>query len=61
MLRPALAAVLFLALPATVMAQGNQTPINLLPPPPREAVPPVPAADKPLLDEPSPNFQPLRP
>lgn len=62
MLRPALAAVLFLALPAAGMAQGSQAPINLLPPPPpREAVPPVPAADKPLLDEPSPNFQPLRP
>lgn len=64
MLRPALAAALILLLPAVAGAQGNtQAPINLLPPPaaPRETVPPVPAADKPLLDEPSPNFQPLRP
>lgn len=64
MLRPVLAAALILLLPVVADAQSNtQAPINLLPPPTaaREAVPPVPAADKPLLDEPSPNFQPLRP
>lgn len=60
MLRPALAAALILAFP---LAAAAQAPINLLPPanPVREALPPVPAADKPLLDEPSPNFQPIRP
>ncbi|MCR6630817.1 MAG: hypothetical protein NVV74_12640 [Magnetospirillum sp.] len=64
MLRPTLVAALFLASPAIALAQGTQQPINLLPPPApptREALPPVPAADKPLLDEPSPTFQPLRP
>lgn len=72
MLRPALAAALILALPvaaaaqsahAPVHAQSAQAPLNLLPPSSaaRETAPPVPAADKPLLDEPSPSFQPLRP
>lgn len=62
MLRSTLVAVLVLALPAIAAAQGVQAPINLLPPPgPRETLPPVPAADKPLLEEPSPSFQPLRP
>lgn len=62
MLRPTLVAALLLALPAIAIAQGTQAPINLLPPAgPREAVPPVSTADKQLLDEPSPSFQPLRP
>lgn len=61
MLRPLLAAALVLALPSLAMTQGSQTPINLLPPAPREAAPPVPPVDKPLLEEPSPGFQPLRP
>ncbi|MGE5514557.1 MAG: hypothetical protein ACM31D_01925 [Bacteroidota bacterium] len=64
MLRPALAAALILAVPTLAAAQGSQAPINLLPPSTtttHEAMPPVPAADKPLLDEPAPNFQPLRP
>lgn len=61
MLRPLLAAALVLALPSLAMAQGSQAPVNLLPPAPREAAPQVPPADKPLLEEPSPGFQPLRP
>ncbi len=62
MLRSTLAAVLFVTLPAIAAAQGNQAPINLLPPAaPREAPPNIPAADKPLLEEPTPGFQPLRP
>lgn len=68
MLRPALAAALVLAIPMGaaaqgVAAQGVQAPINLLPPSNsvHETLPPVPAADKPLLDEPAPNFQPMRP
>lgn len=42
--------------------QQAQQPINLLPP--REHIQPsapIPAADKPLLEEPEPNFQPIRP
>lgn len=61
MLRPTLVATVILAAPALAFAQGSQAPVNLLPPPQREVVPPVPPADKPLLDEPSPNFQPVRP
>jgi len=61
MLRPLLAAALVLALPSLAMAQGSQAPVNLLPPAPREAAPQIPPADKPLLEEPSPGFQPLRP
>lgn len=69
MLRPLLAAALVLALSSQTMAQAmaqamtqdSQTPINLLPPAPREAAPSVPSDDKPLLEEPSPGFQPLRP
>ncbi|MBC7906269.1 MAG: hypothetical protein H7Y60_05915, partial [Rhodospirillaceae bacterium] len=59
MLRPTLVAVLIVAAAMPVLAQQ---PINLLPP--REQIqlqPPVSAADKPLLDEPAPNFQPIRP
>lgn len=61
MLRPLLAAALVLALPSLALAEGSQAPINLLPPAPREAAPQVPPADKPLLEEPSPGFQPMRP
>lgn len=49
---------LILAMPAVASAQENQAPINLLPQNQHDAVPP---ADKPLLEEPSPNFQPIRP
>ncbi|MBC7951372.1 MAG: hypothetical protein H7Z12_06045 [Rhodospirillaceae bacterium] len=57
MLRPTLVAVL---IAASVVPALAQQPINLLPP--RETIqPPVPAAEKPLLDEPAPNFQPMRP
>lgn len=63
MLRPALAAALFLALATPALAQ--QQPLNLLPPPPppvaAEPAAQVPPADKQLLDEPSPTFQPIRP
>lgn len=56
MLRPTLVAVL---ITASVVPALAQQPINLLPP--RETIqPPVPAAEKPLLDEPAPNFQPMR-
>lgn len=62
MRRPVLVLSLILACPALAVAQGTQTPINLLPPAtPHETAPAVPPADKPLLDEPSPSFQPLRP
>ncbi|NFV80525.1 hypothetical protein [Magnetospirillum aberrantis] len=49
---------LILAMPAVASAQENQAPINLLPQNQHDAVPP---ADKPLLEEPSPNFQAIRP
>ncbi|HTH16120.1 MAG TPA: hypothetical protein VL974_05660 [Magnetospirillum sp.] len=63
MLRPTLAATLCLAFAATAAAQSSQQPLNLLPSQPaqRETLPPVPPSDKPLLDEPSPTFQPMRP
>jgi hypothetical protein len=53
MLRSTLVAALLLASPAIAVAQGTQQPINLLPT--------VPPGDKPLLDEPNPNFQAVRP
>lgn len=56
MLRPTLVAVL---IATSVVPALAQQPINLLPP--RETIqPPVPAAEKPLLEEPAPNFQPMR-
>lgn len=56
-----IAAVFALALP---VAAGAQQPTSLLPPAPpqqEEAEPQVPPEEKRLLEDPSPNFQPIRP
>lgn len=55
-----------LAIALTVMAAPAlaQAPINLLPPPAREAPAPAmsaPITDKPPVDEPEPTFEPIRP
>lgn len=64
MVRSPLLAVFLIAAPLTALPAWAEQPVNLLPPSPvqeQEAAPQVPAADKPLLEEPSPSFQPIRP
>lgn len=60
MLRSTLVVALFLAFPATLFAQGMQQPLNLLPQSRPHTAEQVPASDRPLLDEQSPSFQPMR-
>lgn len=54
-------AIAMIVLAAPALAQA---PVNLLPPPPRDAAPPAmsaPITDKPPVDEPEPTFEPIRP